>query len=231
MTDANTPEWDFDTWLINLKTALEVAGNGYLKRSFDDVDPEFLDGHWPPIPANRTAFAWLTIGIVHNAISKLPGMGDHVGLVPLHDVVASMIDLGGGGRPPLLQPLKGGRSATEATTRRWVRQHALLFVQLLVQSGLKATDACQRVADILARTGHKNRKRAGEPKALSWKTVEGWWTASRQRGFAAEDPRLAQFIERSMARIEEEWGLPLTTDVALKLIQTMAGDPLLSSKA
>lgn len=203
-------EWDFETWLADLKGMLKVAGEGYLKRSVDDADVEFLDGFWPPVPSNRTSFAWLAVGIVQNAVAKLPGMRDHVGLAPLHDVVASMIDLGGGGKPPLLQPLKGNRSASEATTRRWVRQHALLFVQILVQSGMTATEACQRVAEVLARAGHRNRKRDGEPRPLSWKTVEGWWTASRQRGFAAKDPRIAEFLNRSIARIEAEWGGTLT---------------------
>jgi hypothetical protein len=228
---AEGKDFDFQVWLDELKGALQVAGDGYMRRDPDDDGSEFLEDHWPPIPSNRTAFAWLTVMTAMNSLGKLPGMQDHVGLIPLHDVVAAMIDLGQGGKPRLLQPIRSIGKGKESTQRRWVRQHAIFFVGLLVECHVGATKACKEVAELLAKSGHVGRKQAGSTQGLSWKTVEGWWTASRQRGFSDSDPQMAAFLERSQERLRAERGWPIAVEDMRSLVKEMASNNILVSKA
>lgn len=227
--DEIAESWDSALWLADLQKRLTIAGEGYLRFDPDDDGAESLSDVWPPIPANRTSFAWLALLTVINSLQSAPGMADHVGLAPLHDLVADLIDLGQGGNPRLLQPVKGVGRGKESSRRRLVREHALLFVTLLTTVEVKATEACQEVAKLLARHGHSARK--GAQGSLSWKTVESWWTRSRQADFSRSDPKMVQFLERNTKRIIADLGESPSLVQVRAFIEDVARSPSFQSKA
>lgn len=227
------PAFDLATWLKDLDEKLAIAGQGYLARKSDELEPELMAETWPPVRSNRTSFAMLALGILDKALTQLPGMQGHVGLVPLHDLMAALIDLGQGGKPSLLQPVPGVGIGNEQTADRWVRQHALLFVALLEAIGVKGGRACETVAAILAGNGHVGRKRnsaTGTLGPLSPRTVAHWRSEYRKREFAQRDPRMTQFIERNLNHFRTQANWPLSEADLTAVIASMAASDLLKSK-
>lgn len=194
-------------------------------------DAEAIDT-WPSIRPTPTAFALLSLGMVTDAIDRLPGMAGHIGLAPLHDLKAALLDLGHGGRPALLEPTAGVGKGRDSTARRFVKNYAILFVGLLEKSGWTATtDACPEVARLLAATGHTNRKSGNKPpQPISAKTVEGWWSESRRANFKTKDPRAAAFLDRNLTRILSLHGGAMSKDQALAYVTSSINHSLLRSK-
>lgn len=224
------PEWDSAAWLASVKEAMEVAGNGYIRCADGDDDAEELQ-HLPGVRANRTSFAMLAVGTIMNKLAEVPGMREHVGLVPLHDLAAALWDLGRGGQPALLRPIAGVGRGGEHVSKRWVREQALLAVTVLEASGATAEAACKLVADALAKAGHKGRKKQGGiARPLSHKTVADWRTNSRHRDFAHVDPVTARFLERNMDRLRAEPGWPFPRERALEWVNNLAASQLVRSK-
>lgn len=223
-------DWSPDDWLASLKDGLRVAGEGYRRCIGNNDDPEELSNH-PGIRANSTSFAMLTVGVVMDRLSELPGMREHVGLVPLHDLVAALWGLGRGEQPVLLQPVPGVGKGAEQVASRWVRQHALLFVALLEGAGMKGRPACRLVAKILADHGHSGRKRRDGPQPLSEGTVVDWRNRSRQRDFDVRDPSVARFLDRNLSRFRNTKGWPYSEADAVNLVTRMAKSELLRSKS
>lgn len=222
-------QWQPDAWLSDLKQQLQVAGEGYLRRVECEDHDEELE-HLPGIRSNRTSFALLAVSTVMNKLAELPGMRDHVGLMPLHNLVAALWDLGQGGKPALLQLVPGVGKGGEHVAGRWVRQHALLFLAILEASGISGREACQLVADALAAVGHLGRKRIeGQRQPLSPKTVADWRTKSRQRTFKQSDQLTATFLDRNLTRLRRgTW--PLSKEAAITMVTAMSQSPLISSK-
>ncbi len=229
MVDA-VPDWDASEWLEGLKAALEVAGNGYMRCVDADDDTEEMQ-HLPGVRANRTSFAMLAIGTVMNKLAEAPGMSEHVGLVPLHDLTAALWDLGRGGQPTLLRPVAGVGKGGEHVSKRWVREQALLAVAVLEASGAKADAACKLVADALAKAGHKGRKKQGGlARPIGHKTVADWRTNSRQRDFAKVDPVTARFLQRNMDRLRARPDWPFSSQRAMEWVDHLATSDMVRSK-
>lgn len=222
--------WEPDAWLAELKDQLKVAGDGYMRRvGAEDHDDELE--HLPGIRSNRTSFAMLAVGTMMNKLAELPGMRDHVGLMPLHNLAAALWDLGQGGKPALLQPVPGIGKGGEHVAARWVRQHALLFLAILEAAGATGSEACQITAEALAGAGHVGRKRVdGQRQPLSAKSVADWRTKSRQRTFKQRDPLTAAFLDRNLVRVRQSASWPLSRQGAIALVTEMSKSALVRSK-
>ncbi|WP_294244736.1 hypothetical protein [uncultured Sphingomonas sp.] len=229
MADA-LEDWNPTSWLVELKQALLIAGNGYMRLVNAEDEAEELE-NYPGIRANRTSFAMLAVGTVLNKLAEVPGMREHIGLVPLHDLTHALWDLGRGGQPRLLQPTVGVGKGGELTSKRWVRQNALLAVAVLETAGFKADAACKLVATALGKAGHTGRKRQdGTLQPLSHKTVSGWRTKSRQRDFKHSDPLVAQFLERNLARMRLRDNWPFSPEAATRWLEAVTTSDLTRSK-
>jgi hypothetical protein len=224
------PEWDAEGWLADLDAQLQVAGDGYMKRVGADDDTEELEKH-PGVRSNRTSFAMLAVGTVMNKLAELPGMRDHAGLVPLHDLTAALWELGRGGQPSLLKPVAGVGTGAEHISERWTRQQALLCVMLLESAKMKARPACRLVAQALAAQGHTGRKKHGGPAPLSEGTVLYWRDKSRQRNFKNDDPATAAFIERNLAHFRQRPDWPFDETRAVAVVTKMLSSTLIRSKS
>jgi hypothetical protein len=226
-----------EEWLRDLKSALEVFGNGYMRavgngtRAAADDQPDEPISVWPALRPTPSAFAAGAVGTVLNALGKLPGMEGHVGLVPFHDLVAALLDLGDGGQPPLLQPTLGVGSGRQLTGRRFVREHAILSVMVLERCGMKGNLACEKVAAALAETGHTGRKRVDKlPVPISSRTVSGWRSDARKPGLKKRDPRMAAFFERQLAQLERDPSWPFSPDLAERRVTEYLSSNILRSK-
>lgn len=221
-----TDGWNHEAWLDRLNASLTVAGNGYLKASFEDEELETV-AHWPARPMNKTTFAAMTISAINSAMMELPGMKNHVGLAPIHDLLAALLDLGHGGRPPLLQPAKGVGKGVESSARRIVRLYAINFVGLLERTGTRpVSSAIAEVAEMLSKAGHRGFK--GAP--LSAGTVKGWWNTSRQRNYADKDPNAAAAHRRFKEHVERRPDWPFSPAEARAFIRAIIDSPAMRSK-
>lgn len=231
MTDAQShQDWSPEEWLSDLKDKLQIAGDGYLRCRHEEDDAEEHPDH-VGIRATRTAFAMLSVGTIMKKLGEIPGMNEHSGLVPLHDLVAALWELGRGGQPALLQPTPGVGRGGESVSDRWVRQHALLFVSMLEDAGMKGRPACRVVAKMMADEGHVGRKRHDGPRPLSEGTIVDWRNRSRQRDFAKRDPEAACFLDRTRDRMRATASWPCTEAQAVELISKMVKSNLMHSKS
>jgi hypothetical protein len=223
--DMTEEKWNPNDWLLRLKEALEVAGNGYLRMPMEEAGAE-AGSHWPARRANRTTFAMLAIGAVNNALLELPGMVGHVGLAPIHELIAALLDLGNGGQPALLGPTRGVGKGTESSSQRIVRQYAVAFVGLLERIGTKPTSGSVEVANMLAKAGHRGLK--GE--LLSAGTVKGWWNKTRQRDYSRRDPNGAAAYQRFFGYVEQHPDWPFSPAAARAFVENIIASPAMRSK-
>lgn len=224
MTLKNNAAWpDPADWANRLHDAIEAIGDDYHSTSWDMADdPEEFAGL--NLKQARAAEALLTIVA---ALRELPPFDKSKGVAILHDVAGALNDVVMGGAPRLFESVRAGSPGGDGIHRNYVKVWVVVAVRFLVEAhGLADAKARKIVAEIFAGVGATGRK--GQP--LSASTIRGWCEKAHPLSSSPSDARIGREVEARLSEYRSNPDWPGAYDDAIRFIERIATDPLLSSK-
>lgn len=224
MSKLTSPGWPDPTeWANRLAQTLDAIGSAYQAEPWAAADdPEQFEG------LNRKqAHAVEALLAIKAALRELPEFEKSKGAAILHDVAGALHDVVMGGTPRLFQPVVSGKPGGDGIYRNYIKVWAVTAVRFLHEAhGLDWKHAIAKVADIFASAGAKGRK--GNP--LSASTVREWCDKAHPLSTNAHEVRIDREARANLDAYREAPEWPGSLDSALRWIEAVANDPLLTSK-
>ena len=194
-------------WINRLKNNLIFSEEQYFSFSEirkGEVNPEEFGN--PEVEntdprSNQLLILAQSVGILLKALKEFPAFNDNQGLVPIQDLLAALHRLDEGGKSELLKPRSVDKlERADSISRRFVKHHAVLCVEVLKAVGQKQKTSQETTAAIFSQAGHKGRKGGN----LSWKTVNDWCTQCDKQG---EDQQGYKWVTMKLDefRASPEW--------------------------
>jgi hypothetical protein len=197
-------------WMRDLLSDLTVLGEKY-QEAVASPDGESRLGE-----TSQLLLA-ATIGRVLTAFNEVPIARDNPGLSALHSLQAALGDLHRGNSPSILLPREGVGIGRDGIARSFVKNYALLFVELLRRAGYRPVTAREFGANLLTESGHRGRQGG----RISKKTLWDWETNA--------DAGTKAFLDRNLAHIMSR-ARSLTAADAEDLVRSMIASPMMKAK-
>lgn len=224
VTKSTSPGWPDPTdWANRLYDALEVIGADYHAEPWTPADdPEDFKGL--NLKQARAAEALLAINA---ALRELPQLKKSKGAAILHDVAGALRDVVMGGAPRLFQSVRTGGPGGDGIHRNYVKVWVVTAIRLLVQAhGIAQSKAIETATKIFASAGAKGRK----GNALSASTVREWCDKAHPLSDNKDEVRIDREAQANLDKYRASPDWPGNYQGALRWIEAIANDPLLTSK-